>query len=56
MNSGRNLTPELMSVNPGSYCRASKVVIIPHGPPVRRSHARWASGEADDLRSRRRAL
>ena len=50
-NSDGTLTPELMAamaVNPESYCRTSKVALISHGPSVRRSHARWASGEGTD--------
>ena len=43
-NSDGTLTPELMAVNPGSHCRTSKVATISHGPSVRHSHARWASG------------
>ena len=44
-NSDGTLTPELMAVNPESHCRTSKVATISHGPSVRHSHARWASGE-----------
>ena len=46
--SDRTLTPELMAVNPESLCRTSKVATISHGPSVRHSHARWASGEGTD--------
>ena len=45
------LTPELMAVNPESHCRhcrTSKVATISHGPSVRHSHERWASGEGTD--------
>jgi len=38
----------LMAVNPESHCRTSKVATISHGPSVRHSHARWASGEGTD--------
>jgi hypothetical protein len=31
-----------------SLCRTSKVATISHGPSVRHSHARWASGEGTD--------
>jgi len=44
-NSDGTLTPELIAVNPESHCRTSKVATISHGPSVRHSHARWASGE-----------
>jgi len=37
-----------MAVNPESLCRTSKVATISHGPSVRHSHARWASGEGTD--------
>ena len=47
-NSDGTLTPELMAVNPESLCRTSKVAKISHGPSVRHSHARWASGEGTD--------
>ena len=47
-NSDGTLTPELMAVNPESLCRTSKVATISHGPSVRHSHARWASGEGTD--------
>jgi hypothetical protein len=48
VNSDRTLTPELTAVNPESHCRSSKVATISHGPSVRHSHARWASGEGTD--------
>ena len=47
-NSDGTLTPELMAVNPESYCGTSKVATISHGPSVGHSHARWASGEGTD--------
>ena len=49
VNSDGTLTPELMAVNPESHCRTSKVATISHGPSVRHSHARWASGEETDF-------
>ena len=43
------LTPKLMAVNPESHCRTSKVATISHGPSVRQSYARWASGKGTDF-------
>ena len=42
------VTPELIAVNPESHCRTSKMATISHGPSMRHSHARWASGEGTD--------
>jgi hypothetical protein len=47
--SGEAQTPRRKEVvNPESHCRTSKVATISHGPSVRHSHARWASGEGTD--------
>jgi len=43
-NSDGTLTPELMAMNPESYCRTSKVATISHGPSVRHSHALMHGG------------
>jgi hypothetical protein len=38
------LTPELMAMNPESFCRTTEMALTSRGPSMRQSHARRASG------------